>query len=178
MSKASRKVKDIGPYMINEKMLGESSDQVTAIVIDNVISRENRKTVVKPIRTSNPDLWIGAHTVAVFRVKKHAVNVCPEVVLISPAETGIDGISVVLATPPEATAKVVDMPARKQDMSGNVTGLFVNYLNQLEMKRSNRIYRDPGTPQAEGEQAQGSEVAAEQSVNNEAPVQEDAPAAE
>lgn len=75
--------------MVNEKLLGVYDEQTTAIIIDNLISRENRKLVVKPIRSSNPELWIGQHTVAVFRIRKAVKEPAPSKVDIPGNVTGL-----------------------------------------------------------------------------------------
>lgn len=150
MSQSKKRIRDVGPYMINEKQLGQYNDQVTAIVMDNLMSRENRKLVVKPIRSANPEIWIGSNTVAVFRIKRPNVQE-NNVVLIGSGETGIAGVSLLLASDPEQAMVVQMQPSKPQDTPVNVTGLLINHINSMRMKK-NLIYRDPGVPQADGEE--------------------------
>jgi hypothetical protein len=69
------KVKDLGPYLVDEKQIGEFNDHTQGIVMDSVPDREKLKPKVKVMRTENMDLLAGSSTVALFKItKRHAVN--------------------------------------------------------------------------------------------------------
>lgn len=60
----------MGPYLVDYKWAGQFTEEITHIVMDNVLNRERQKLSVKVIRTSVPNIWIGTSTVAVFKIKR------------------------------------------------------------------------------------------------------------
>lgn len=74
-----RKIKDIGPYLVDEKQIGEFNDHTAGIVMDNVIDRDKQKPRIKMMRTENLNLLAGSSTTALFKItKRHAVNMTPQ----------------------------------------------------------------------------------------------------
>lgn len=64
-----QKVKDLGPYLVDEKLMGNILPETNAMVMDNVWDRDKHKPRVKLMYTSNVNLLAGSNTVAVFRKK-------------------------------------------------------------------------------------------------------------
>lgn len=88
MSKAIKKSRDIGPYIIDEKWLGELNENTVGIVVENSLDREKFKPRVKVMRTENIDLLAGHNTVAIFRIKKNR-PVVEEAIVVTPAEINV-----------------------------------------------------------------------------------------
>jgi hypothetical protein len=63
-------IKDNGPYLVDYRRAGSFMDNTTCLVMDNVWDRDKQKLRVKVVRTSNPGLYAGSSTVAVFRIKE------------------------------------------------------------------------------------------------------------
>lgn len=76
-----KKVKDLGPYLVDEKNRGDLSDTSEGVVMDNTISRNpdhHNKPKVNYFVTENLSLLAGNSTVALFKItKRHAVNMTP-----------------------------------------------------------------------------------------------------
>lgn len=65
-----RKIKDHGPYLVDEKYLGEYNEHTTGIVMDCINDRDKMKPRIKVMRTENINLLTGSSTVAVFKIKR------------------------------------------------------------------------------------------------------------
>jgi hypothetical protein len=73
------RIKDLGPYLVDEKQIGEFNDHTQGIVMDSVADREKLKPKVKIMRTENMGLLAGSSTVALFKItKRHAANMTPQ----------------------------------------------------------------------------------------------------
>ena len=165
-----KKIIDKGAYLVDEKFMGTIGSDTVALIMDNVIDRDKRKPRVKMMYTSNVSLLAGQDTVAVFRKKVYpsADEPCPDCGELKQEEGQCDCI-VEAPKPEKVEAKVVTM-------DGDVTSLFINHINKINMKKANKLYRDPGTksdePAAEVKEAsqsgQESVGAGEQSAGTEA----------
>lgn len=67
--RAIKKIRDLGPYIVDEKHAGPLDSSITAVVMDNVMDRDKRKIRVKMFNTMNIPLWVGSSTVAIFKIK-------------------------------------------------------------------------------------------------------------
>lgn len=71
MSKIKR-IKDIGPYMVDELNRGTINDRTMAVVMDNtIVHKPGRpsKIKVKYFVTETPKFYSGQDTVALFNIK-------------------------------------------------------------------------------------------------------------
>jgi hypothetical protein len=64
-------IRDKGDYLVDERNAGEFRDDTTHIVMDCVWDRDKHKQRIKIVRTSNPGLYCGASTVAIFKIIPH-----------------------------------------------------------------------------------------------------------
>lgn len=63
-------IKDKGNYLVDYRRAGRLIDDTNCLVMDNVWDRDKQKLRVKAVRTSNPGLYAGSSTVAIFKIKK------------------------------------------------------------------------------------------------------------
>src|SRR5690242_17878408 len=65
-----KKLRDKGPYIVDERNLGECNDNTQGIVMDCVTDLDKFKPRVKVMRTEKIKLLAGLSTVAVFKIRK------------------------------------------------------------------------------------------------------------
>lgn len=73
--KKIKRVKDRGPYVVDESNRGTITERTVGVVMDNTISRNpnhHNKKKVNYFVTENLGLFCGNNTVAVFKIKERS----------------------------------------------------------------------------------------------------------